>query len=204
MIRAVLFDYCGVLTEGGKTGSIRQTIAALCNRDEAEIEVSDLHHKYVRNQITETEYFDEINRRYPCVQPVSAAEFLSNSQIYVRCDPVYELAEQLRGHGIRTGILSNMYDVSADKLRDEGFYEGFDPVVLSSTEKLAKPDKAFYQLALDRLGLPASEVLFIDDQAPYGIAAKEMGMSFILAVSPEQIIADVKALLKKTNKLDLN
>lgn len=203
MIKAVLFDFGGVLTEGGKAGDIQRTIAKLCDRRAEEIQVDDIHQKFLRGQITDAEYFDEVNRRYPCASPIMSASFLEGSTIYMRCEPVYDLASELRGHGIKTGVLSNMYPMSAQKLRTEGFYDGFDPVVLSGSERLAKPEPAFFELALERLGLPGNEVLFIDDQERFRPVAESLGMHFITAISPEQIVRDTKALIQKENGANL-
>jgi len=204
VIKAVLFDFGGVLTEGGKVGSIQGTVAKLCGRRPEDIVIpADLHQKFLRGEVSETEYFDEVNRLYPCASPITAASFVGGSNIYSRCEPVYAMAAELRSKGIATGILSNMYPMSAAKLKAEGYYDGFDPVVLSSGEHLAKPEPAFFQLALTKLGLPGNEVLFIDDQARFKEVAESFGMHFILATSPEQIVADAKALLRKENNLTL-
>lgn len=203
MIKAVLFDFGGVLTEGGKSGDIQRTIAKLCGRGPEEIQVDDIHQKLLRGQITDTEYFEEVNRRYPCASPITSTSFIDSSSIYVRCEPVYDLAAKLREHDIKTGVLSNMYPTSAEKLRGGGFYDGFDPVVVSSSERLAKPEPAFFELALQRLGLPGNEVLFIDDQERFRQVAESLGMHFITASSPEQIISDTKALIQKENGTNL-
>lgn len=198
-----MFDFGGVLTEGGKVGGIQENIAKLCGRSPADIKIDDLHYRFVRGEMDQAEYFEELNRRYPCADPITLERFNAGGSIYARCEPVYSLAAQLRAKGIVTGILSNMYPTSADKLRVEGFYEGFDPVVISSSEHLAKPEPDFFRLALDRLSMPGDEVLFIDDQERFREAAESFGMRFITAVSPRQIIDDVKALLHKENNLTL-
>jgi len=203
MIKGVLFDFGGVLTEGGKSGDIQRTIAKLCSRRPEDIQVDDIHQKFLRGQVTDAEYFDEVNLRYPCASPVTTASFLEGSTIYVRCQPVYDLAARLREHGIKTGVLSNMYPMSAEKLKAEGFYDGFDPVVVSSSERLAKPEPAFFELALERLGLPGNEVLFIDDQERFREVTESLGMRFIRADNPSQIVDDTKALLLKENNLRL-
>ena len=109
----------------------------------------------------------------------------------------------IRGHGIQTGILSNMYGSSADLLRAGGHYDGFDPIVLSYQEGLAKPDPVFYQIALDKLGLQADQILFIDDQKRFIEAAQKLGFQTIQANSEDQIVADTQRILKEQNGLDL-
>lgn len=204
MIKAVLFDYCGVLTEGGKTGSIRRNIAELTGRPFAEIDVSDLHDRLVCNDITEDDYFATINKRYPTKMLITRQTFIDHSDIFVHSEPVYKLATNLRKHGLQTAIVSNMYSFAATKLRAEGAYDHFSPVILSHEQHIAKPDRAIFELALKRLGLQASEVLYIDDQERFRPVVEALGMHFIVATSPQQIVADTKALLRKENSLTLD
>lgn len=203
MIRAVLFDFGGVLTEGGKSGSIQANIANLCDRPFDEVHIEDIHARFVRGQMTETEFFDEINRRYPCAKPVTGSLFVASSNLFGRSEPVYDLAKQLRRAGLKTGILSNIYSMSAAKLKAEKFYEDFDPLILSYEQGLAKPDPDLFKLALKKLDLKGPEVLFIDDQLRFKAVATKAGMHFILAVSPEQIVRDTQALLHQENGIEL-
>jgi epoxide hydrolase-like predicted phosphatase len=203
MIKAVLFDYCGVLTEGGKTGSIRRNIAELTGRPSSEIEIGDLHDRLVRSDITEGEYFAQINRRYPARTPIAREGFIEHSDIFVRSKPVYALAAKLRKCGLHTAILSNMYGFAASKLRAEGSYDHFSPVILSHEQHMAKPDRAIFELALRRLHLQPEEVIYIDDQERFRSVVEALGMHFIVAASPQQIVRDTKALLLKENELNL-
>lgn len=204
MIKAVLFDYGGVLTEAGKVGGISAVLAKLYNIEPATIHIADLHDKLLVGAINQEEYFDELNRRYGSQgHEVTAALFNANNAAFeTPCRPVYDLAAQLRAAGIRTSILSNIYKLSADRLRAAGLYNHFDPVVLSCDEHTAKPDSLFYERALQKLNLPGSEVLFIDDQQRF-MPPKHFGMRTILATSPQQVVRDVKALLLKENNLYL-
>ncbi|WP_051068567.1 HAD family hydrolase [Nocardioides sp. Iso805N] len=52
----------------------------------------------------------------------------------------------------------------------------FDDIVVSGTEGLAKPDATIYRLAIERSGLPAEELVFIDDRVENVSAAEAVGM----------------------------
>jgi putative hydrolase of the HAD superfamily len=52
----------------------------------------------------------------------------------------------------------------------------FDAVVVSCEFGLAKSDPAIYRLCLERLALPAAEVLFVDDQADNLAGAATVGL----------------------------
>lgn len=202
MIKAVLFDFGGVLTEGGKKGFIGETLAELYGVDPGEMNIGDLHYMMRRGLGTEESFFDELNKRYH--GSLTKEEFLEHTHaLTIPAKEVYELAETLRAHDIKTGILSNVFAMSADQLRREGKYDGFDPIILSCEEGCAKPDEKFYETAIARTGVLPEEILFIDDQSKCMPPAQKLGMQTIVAVSPEQIVADTKALIRKLNGLDL-
>jgi putative hydrolase of the HAD superfamily len=156
-----------------------------------------------RGQINDDEFLAEIRKRYPDAPVVTKADFMKHMQQFQRCEQVYALAQTLRDHGIATGILSNVFGMGAEPLKAGGFYTGFDPVILSSDTGLAKPDPEFYVLAVQKLGLKPEEIVFIDDQQYALDPAIAMGMHTVLAVSPEQIVHDTKALLKAHNNITL-
>lgn len=204
MIKAVLFDYGGVLSEGGRAGCVPRSIAKVYKIDVSELaNDADVFVRAPRGQITKEEYFAELNRRHPDGPRLNLENYLASQDIFEKSLPVYDLAARLRQNGIKTGILSNINDIAADELRRRGFYDGFDPIVLSYQEKMAKPDPKFYQLALERLGCAAEEVLFIDDQEKCRPPNPVTGMHFILAESPGQIVRDTEELILKENGLKL-
>lgn len=116
---------------------------------------------------------------------------------------VRRLAKALREQGIKTGILSNTIFAVPWVLRLAGGYRGFEPIVLSSQEKVAKPDAKIYQIAIERSGVKPQEILFIDNRQENITAAKNLGIKVVLAKSPVQIITDVKKILLQENKLEV-
>jgi epoxide hydrolase-like predicted phosphatase len=202
MIKSVLFDFGGVLTEGGKNGFKGETLAELYGVDPSDMDIGDLHYMMRRGLGTEESFFEELNKRYH--GNLTKEEFLEHTHaLTTPAKEVYELAETLRAHGIKTGILSNVFAMSAEQLRREGKYDGFDPVILSCEEGCAKPDEKFYETAIARVGVKPEEILFIDDQSKCIPPAQKLGMRTIVAVSPEQIVADTKTLIRKLNGIDL-
>lgn len=72
------------------------------------------------------------------------------------------------------------------------FFQWFDGIVVSGTEKMRKPFPAFYQLLLDRYGLSAAATLFIDDNLRNVRAAAALGLHTIHFISPEQLKTDLR------------
>lgn len=56
-------------------------------------------------------------------------------------------------------------------------FDRFRDILVSGTEKVAKPDPAIYRLALDRFGLNAGEALFIDDRTDNIAGAERVGIA---------------------------
>ena len=91
-------------------------------------------------------------------------------------ESMVELAGRLHAKGVRLGLLSNIFPELIDWIcHSQQWLELFDPIVFSGRELLAKPDPRIYRLAQRRFGLPADQILFIDDRADNVAAALEVG-----------------------------
>jgi len=73
------------------------------------------------------------------------------------------------------------------------FLNWFDGIVVSGTEKMRKPNPAFYQLLLDRYNTKAEEALFIDDNLRNVLAAQKMGIKSIHFSSAEQLKKELES-----------
>lgn len=100
---------------------------------------------------------------------------------------MYVLIDQLKDKGLRVGMLSNIDDRYTKLIRDFGFYEPFEPCLLSCEMGLEKPDPKAYELLLKTINLPAEEIIFIDDKAENVEAAKVVGIDAILFSSEPQL-----------------
>lgn len=110
----------------------------------------------------------------------------------IGADPnMYLLIDQLKTKGIRIGMLSNIDDRYTKLIRDFGFYEPFEPCLLSCEMGLEKPDPKAYELLLKTLNLPAEQIVFIDDKIENVNAAKAMGIDAILFESEPQVKAEL-------------
>ena len=97
--------------------------------------------------------------------------------------------------GLKTGVISNAWDGLRAYMKEQGFLDPFDEVIVSAEVGIVKPDPRIYQLALEKLGVQPSEAVFVDDM-PENIAACEaLGMQGVHFRSAEQAIADIKTLL---------
>ena len=91
-----------------------------------------------------------------------------------------ELLARLKGR-YKLALLSNATDDLGRALRETHRLDGaFDVTVISALVGVAKPDAEIYRITLERLGLPAAQALFIDDQARNTAAAEALGIPSIV------------------------
>ncbi|WP_448581241.1 HAD-IA family hydrolase [Thermaurantiacus sp.] len=74
----------------------------------------------------------------------------------------------------------------------------FDHVIESSQAQVRKPDPRIYQMMLDRLALPASACIYLDDLGINCKPAAAMGMTAIKVKDEDQALADLGRLLGLT------
>jgi HAD superfamily hydrolase (TIGR01509 family) len=75
-----------------------------------------------------------------------------------------EAVERLARAGLRVGVLANQPASARADLERTGLLRYLDGVWLSEEAGLAKPDPAFFRLALDAWRLPAARVAYVGDR----------------------------------------
>jgi putative hydrolase of the HAD superfamily len=87
---------------------------------------------------------------------------------------------QLRAAGVRIAILSNSWGSDYfDPYAPWTLSSRADVVVISDQVRMRKPDPGIFDLAVDKLGVPAQACVFVDDIAAYLEPARERGMTVI-------------------------
>lgn len=83
----------------------------------------------------------------------------------------HDLARRLHSRGVPVFGLTNFgHEFWAMFRPTQPIFDLFTDIVVSGTEKLAKPDPAIYALAEERFALPPEQLFFIDDK-PENISA---------------------------------
>ena len=187
-VDAVVFDYGGVLTSAVRettahwlaADDIDETSFATVMRDwmARDVEVGSPVHRLETGELTGPEFEVEFAARLRTTSggAVLAEGLLARLFATMRPDPaMFALITDLRALGVRVAVLSNSWaNTYPDNLA-----ELVDVVVISGEVGLRKPDPKIYRLTLDRLGLPASACVFVDD-APINVdAATALGMTAI-------------------------
>jgi 2-haloacid dehalogenase len=88
----------------------------------------------------------------------------------------FEIVEELAVRGVPLFAITNFGSEFWAQFRPtQPIFDHFSDIVVSGDERLVKPDAAIYQLALRRFGLNEGDAIFIDDNLPNVVAARENG-----------------------------
>jgi 2-haloacid dehalogenase len=118
-----------------------------------------------------------------------------NESLGPAVDGMIALVEDLDAAGIPLFAITNFSDEFWGPFaRTQPVFGRFRDIVVSGTEQLVKPDRAIYELALRRFGMPASELIFIDDRAENVAGAAAVGMRGHLFRDAEKLRAELDAL----------
>jgi putative hydrolase of the HAD superfamily len=197
-LRAVIFDYGMVLTGQpiAEAHDALLRITGLPHDDFEKIYWSD-RHAYDEGKITGLQFWNNLNRDARLKLDASTIDELNtwDARMWTAQNPAMLAWQlQLKQHGIRTAILSNMGDsVLANIEREFDWLSRFDVLVWSFQHKMAKPEPAIYQLTLERLGTAPEETLFIDDKQANIDAARALGISGVQFSTVEKLRDDLIA-----------
>ncbi len=106
------------------------------------------------------------------------------------------LVEELDASGVPLFAITNFSGEFWGPFRDtQPVFDRFRDIVVSGTERLLKPHRDIYELALLRFGMPAEELIFIDDRADNVAGAKAVGMRGHVFRDAETLRAELTRLL---------
>jgi putative hydrolase of the HAD superfamily len=199
-LRGLLIDFGGVLTT-----DVFASFAAFC---EAEGLAPDHVRLAFRNDPSGRELlFDlelgtiseaEFEPRFAELLGLARHEGLID-RLFGGMAPDVEMAEAVRAAkaaGVRTCLVSNSW--GAGRYDRTMFPDLFDAVVISAEEGMRKPDPAIYLLGAERVALPPSECVFVDDLPGNLKPARELGMATVHHRRASTTIAELEELLGVT------
>ncbi|WP_350274627.1 HAD-IA family hydrolase [Kribbella sp. HUAS MG21] len=132
--------------------------------------------------------------------PASVEEALEPWTWFAAEPEVVELIQSLRAAGIGCHLATNQQGYRRAIMQDErGYGAWFDATFYSCDVGLAKPDPAYFRAILSAIDLPASSVLFIDDNEANVAGAASVG----LQVEYYDLAAGVPALGALLRRYDL-
>ncbi len=98
----------------------------------------------------------------------------------------------------QTGILSNAGDRTREVMEKDYHLDRYvETIIISAEEGVIKPDRRIYQIAVDRLGTPPEQSLFLDDNLENVLAARDFGMQAVQFINNHQAMQTMQAILQK-------
>jgi len=212
MIEAVISDFGGVLTSplldsfaafqdssGISLEHLGLAMAAIWKRDGA-----NPLYELETGRMTEPEFLrtlgEELTRQLG--RPVELHGFGERYFEHLHPnEPMIEYMRDLRERGYKLAICTNNVREWEPLWRAKlPVDELFEVVVDSGFVGARKPERRIYEITLERLDVPASGALFIDDADLNCQVARELGMEAIWFRSSEQAIAEAEVQLSTPSR----
>ena len=194
-LQGLLVDFGGVLTTNiwesfdgfcEREGLERGAVLRLFRSDgEALALLRSLERGVVTDEVFERDFGEMLG-----VRPEGLIERLFGGLSPERA--MIEAVTAARAGGVRTGLITNSWGMG---VYDRAPLEIFDATVISGDVGLHKPEPAIYELGAERIGLPPSACIFVDDLRENVAGAEAVGMTAILHRDPETTIAELEQAL---------
>lgn len=187
MIRAVVFDFFDVIRDDGSTRWRKKYGIPL------EGDFLRATQRHDRGETTDKEFFSEIGKLVGQNGETVEYELEHGNELN------RELIDYISGLGkcYKIALLSN---ANSNYIRAEianfQIEKYFDEIVISSEVGYIKPEKEIFALVAKRLGVKASECVFIDDNPGHITGAEAAGIKGILFESNHQLKRDLDKLLQ--------
>lgn len=200
MIRAVFFDYDGVLTLDA-TGSLTtcRHLAAQAGVSIAEVQSALRPHNAALNlgQATHAQVWPEVCRALGRALPVEALQAAFESTPLRR--EMMALAQRIGDAGLCVGIVTDNKRDRIDHLRRfQDLDAVFDPIVVSAVVGHGKDGPEIFRLALAAARVDAAQAVFIDNTPANLVAAAAVGLH-TMHFDDER--GDVPALARRLREL---
>jgi putative hydrolase of the HAD superfamily len=199
-IRAVLFDFGGVVAEEGFYNGLinlaeKQALDARSMPEEGMKAAYDSG--FVLGQGTVADFWELMRKRTGLE---GADDFLSDRIIdgFQIRHWVIELVRSLRAKGYITGILSDQSHWLYELDSYDHFFKEFDYIYNSYELGKSKRDPTLFADVVNDLELQAGEVLFIDDNEENVKRAREAGLKAFLYVDHKTFIPEIGNVLRET------
>jgi putative hydrolase of the HAD superfamily len=192
MVKAIIFDWGGVLCEDTARGLVSYFSQALQVAPEPLVRAfRPFLPAFQKGEISEDDLWQGMAAALRIERPYNQSLWgQALRAIYVPKKEVFALASRLKEKGYLVGLLSNTEMAAMAFFHEQG-YAMFDAAVFSCAEGTRKPEQRIYEIALERLGVRPHETVFIDDRADFIAGAQKLGIRTILFKDHEQMRQDL-------------
>ena len=189
MIKAIIFDCFGVFYPDPVFAYMRQPSTP---KDKA-TKLHEFDEQAARGQLSKPSFVAQAAQLLGITDQESDERFFRGTD---RNQQLIDFAQELR-KAYKVAMLSN---IGGDMM--DGFFTPdeqqklFDLVVLSGDLRMAKPDRAIFELTCQRLGVELSEAVMIDDMQSTCDIVKTYGMQSVCYKNVAQCKNELLAILK--------
>ncbi len=197
MIKAVIFDFGGVLAEEGFREGLK-AIAKKSHLDPKEFfrVAADLIYEtgYVTGAVGETAYLDRLREETGIRESNDTIRDEILKRFILRRD-VIRYVKELRAEGLVTAILSDQTDWLDELNRKNPFFHHFDHVYNSFRIGKGKRDPSVFGDVCLRMGLQPGETVFVDDNIDNVRRAATEGLNAVLYTGLREVKVEIKKYL---------
>lgn len=195
-MKALVLDFGGVLTNdfwevlrgfAQREGLAEETFAGLFTQDSEGMELlRDLERGSIGQRHFETALAARLG--------IAAEGLLKRMGADLRPDEeMLAAVAELRAAGVKIAVLSNSLGSDYyDPYAPWDLASRADVVIISDQVRLRKPQPEIFDLVVEKLGVPASECLFVDDIAAYLKPAQAKGMAVWHHTSTPATVAELR------------
>ena len=204
MIRAVLWDFGGVLTTSpfdafnryeSENGIPKDFIRGINATNPESNAWAKLESSAISLAEFDTAFELESRTAGHSIRGQAVIDLLSGDlrprmvSVLTQCKQRFKVA--CLTNNVRTGEGPGMARTTERAAQMQRVMDLFDVVIESSKEGIRKPNPAFYLRACERLGIQPQDAVFLDDLGINLKPAKDLGMTTIKVVSEDQAIRDL-------------
>jgi len=138
--------------------------------------------------------------RDPSITDDLVKDFMANlaRSLATPDEDMLDAIASLKAQGLKVALLTNNWKSKSGGKSGRLLFDGlemFDEVIESCMEGMRKPEPGIYQLTLDRLGVSASQAVFLDDIPGNLRPAETLGISTILVRQQAAAVTELQELL---------
>jgi putative hydrolase of the HAD superfamily len=199
--RAVLWDFGGVILSSPFEAFNRYEERAGLPRDfirglNATNPDTNAWAKFERNEVNFDEFCDLFETEAKALGHTLAARDVMPMLGGEIRPAMVEALRRCKTAGLKTAMLTNNVvsfgETRQSESRHSGVLDLFDCIIESSKVGVRKPDKRFYLMALEQLGIEAREAVFLDDLGINLKPARELGITTIKVIDPDIAIKELE------------
>ncbi len=193
--QAIVFDFGGVMT---KEPNRQAVVEFLCKSFELSAQEFEAVNQEKRKAAKTGKRDQDFWMEYAKEKNIFLPKEWEDSFNHVMKDAIgvnhemYDLVLKLKEKDISIALLSNIDDRLARIIREFNLYTPFQPCLLSCEIGMEKPDPKIYEFLLQKMELPSTKIIFVDDRAENIEAAQKLGFDAILFTSQNQLQKELK------------